>query len=269
MKSIENPSSTTLRFIESWRIQDTKRLEQELISVHKETNRQPDIYHFVVGDEDLIDPQTGRSIFDFIAQGVEWEVAQKLKSWATLNNNGLAVWISPRLEGVYPCNKIIIHNLAYTLDGKKVVLNSAILFDGELENPEELRKTLFTMDDSPENFSKIFEFLKQATTFETQNTHHSLELNARYFAARIKQGVDPRLIVEEMQKTGFLGKNPISCRLQQTFSYFLDSRSLISILIKQEFFECPKCKGKIPSGRGITKCPHCGVTKEEVGSRCD
>lgn len=34
-------------------------------------------------------------------------------------------------------------------------------------------------------------------------------------------------------------------------------------------FPCPKCQKPIPSGRGITKCPHCGITKEEVGSKCD
>lgn len=273
MTNAESPHLTTLRFIESWKLQDTKRLEYELISVHKETTRQPDVYHFLV-DEDLIDPQTGRSIFDFIAKGVEWEVAQKLKSWAIENDEGLAVWISPRLEGVYPCNKIIIHTIAYTLDGKKVVLNSAILFDGELENPENLRKTLLTMEDTPENLSRIFEFLKQSTTLETSKTNnsleHGLELSASYFAEKIKSGVDPFLIVAEMQRTGFLGKNSISCRLQgQTFLNLLDHRSLISIFVYPEFFECPRCKGKILSGRGITKCPHCGITKEEVGSKCD
>lgn len=36
-----------------------------------------------------------------------------------------------------------------------------------------------------------------------------------------------------------------------------------------DYFECPKCKGKIESGKGITKCPHCGITKEEAGSNCD
>lgn len=34
-------------------------------------------------------------------------------------------------------------------------------------------------------------------------------------------------------------------------------------------FPCPKCQGPIPSGRGITICPHCGITKEEYKSKCD
>ncbi|MFV1917103.1 MAG: hypothetical protein ACC618_01270 [Patescibacteria group bacterium] len=34
-------------------------------------------------------------------------------------------------------------------------------------------------------------------------------------------------------------------------------------------FPCPRCKKPIMSGLGITKCPHCGITKEEAGSKCD
>ena len=37
-------------------------------------------------------------------------------------------------------------------------------------------------------------------------------------------------------------------------------------------FDCPKCSGKIDSGKGITTCPHCGFTKEqaarEMGVSC-
>jgi hypothetical protein len=33
-------------------------------------------------------------------------------------------------------------------------------------------------------------------------------------------------------------------------------------------FACPKCNGLIPSGLGITTCPHCGITKEQAGSTC-
>ncbi|GAB4219947.1 MAG: hypothetical protein Fur009_8320 [Candidatus Microgenomates bacterium] len=33
---------------------------------------------------------------------------------------------------------------------------------------------------------------------------------------------------------------------------------------EDEFFECPKCHGKIPSGKGIEVCPHCGMKKQDV-----
>lgn len=34
------------------------------------------------------------------------------------------------------------------------------------------------------------------------------------------------------------------------------------------YFNCPRCGGQIESGRGITTCPHCGLTKEQAGSKC-
>jgi len=36
-----------------------------------------------------------------------------------------------------------------------------------------------------------------------------------------------------------------------------------------ETFDCPRCEGKIPSGQGITICPHCGARKEDYGTTCD
>lgn len=281
MSHAENPDLTTLRFIDNWNLQNPQRLVAELVSVHKETHRKPDIYHFEVRDGLLIDPETKEPILNFIAPGIEKGIAENLQSWAIKNEEGVAYWISPRLEGVYPCNKIIIHNIAYTQEGEKIVLNSAILFDGNLENPEELRKTLFYAEDTPETFSKILTFIEEVSRQKINKVfdynEEIVRSQAEYFARQIKMGVTPSIVVEEMQKNGFLGKNSISCRLSlenQTFSSFLDSKSLISIFTSTEsspsgYFECPNCKGLIPSGRGITKCPHCGITKEEYGSRCD
>jgi len=36
------------------------------------------------------------------------------------------------------------------------------------------------------------------------------------------------------------------------------------LLASENYFDCPKCQGKIKSGLGITTCPHCGYTKEEA-----
>lgn len=36
----------------------------------------------------------------------------------------------------------------------------------------------------------------------------------------------------------------------------------------ENHFHCPRCKGQIESGHGITTCPHCGLTKEAAGSTC-
>ena len=46
---------------------------------------------------------------------------------------------------------------------------------------------------------------------------------------------------------------------------FAEAKSFIG----EKSFNCPGCGGEIPSGRGIEKCPHCGMTKQQAGSVCD
>ena len=36
----------------------------------------------------------------------------------------------------------------------------------------------------------------------------------------------------------------------------------------ENHFHCPGCGKQIISGQGITTCPHCGLTKEQAGSKC-
>ncbi len=62
--------------------------------------------------------------------------------------------------------------------------------------------------------------------------------------------------------------------LQNLWAAGINTNSAFSLMseaipLLEKSFPCPKCHGPIPSGRGITKCPHCGITKEEYGSYCD
>ncbi len=264
----ESPYFTTLRFVESWR-QDQTRLKAELTSLNKETHRIPDVYHFQV-DETLIDPETERPIFDFIAPGIEYDIAKRLEKWALENDEGVAFWVSPRLEGIYPCNKIIIHTICYTLEGKKVILNSAILFDGELSNPEELRRTLFFAPDNDETFLRILNWIENISHQKIQNRHgrhdyRSVREQANYFANLIRTGYPADLVVYEMQKSGFLGPNPVSC---PSFSGFLGFRSKIHIFEGKRILccRCPFCGREVAAEiyEGKIHCPNCGRSKPYV-----
>jgi hypothetical protein len=57
---------------------------------------------------------------------------------------------------------------------------------------------------------------------------------------------------------------PYHSRLSSPFNLMFGQ-----VALAEASFPCPRCQKPIPSGRGITKCPYCGVTKEEVGSVCD
>jgi len=261
--STENVETTTLRFIKEWKKTNPQRLAAELISINKETNRKPDVYHFEVKNDLLIDPETQKHILDFINPGVEYKIAEKLQAWAVNNDDGLAWWISPRNEE-YPCEKIIIHNIAYTPDEEKVVLNSAILFDAELENPEELRKTFFTAEDTEENLSKIIAWVGKVSGQQIDMSSKQTIDNrgqAESFVKQIKSGVNPYLIIERMKKTNFLGNNPISCPLSSGFLDFTISRSSVTNLSESGKFvkRCGQCGAVINTF--ITKgyrCPYCG-----------
>ena len=233
MSYAESPEKTVLRFSETWNEQIiSNRLIANFVSLSKETNREADTYHFLVEDGFLVDPETDRPILDFIIPGVEKDVAEKLQQWAVANNEGLAFWISPPLPGVYPCAKTVLHKIAYTTEGKKVILNSAILFDAEFEKPEILRQTLFTQSDTEENIAKLLEWIAEKSDKRVAVAKNEAEVRqkAAYFADMVQRGIPRQYVIEEMKRSGFLGQNSISCPgANMTFSNLIDSKSSISI----------------------------------------
>ena len=267
MSYLESTVDTVKRFSKTWNNTDSKSLLSEFISISKETNREPDIYHFVVENNALIDPNTRRPVLDFIEEGVEKNVARNLQDWAIKNEEGLALWISPSWDGKYPCPKIIIHRIAYTQSKEKVILNSVILFDADIKNPNYKRKTLYTLPDSEDNIFKILNWVKgiskEETNFETSSKTSFQK--AKYFVDQIRMGISHQQIIEDMKKSEFLGKNSISCAGGVTFSKLIESNSSIYIFSGEDEygsleFSCPSCgsTNRRPSGQLISNCQHCG-----------
>jgi hypothetical protein len=247
MSYIEAPEKTVLRFSEMWAEQMASgRLISNLVSLNKETNREADTYHFLVENDRLVDPETGKAVMDFITPGVERDVAGQLQKWAGTNDEGLAFWISPPLADVYPCAKTILHRIAYTMEGKKVVLNSTILFDAEFDNPEALRQTLFTQTDTEENITKILDWIgeKSAKNIHAVKNEAEVRQKAAYFAEMFQRGIPRQYVIDEMRRTGFLGQNSISCAGSgtSTFSNLLDSKSLINIYSNVEGWHSGTCR---------------------------
>ena len=76
---------------------------------------------------------------------------------------------------------------------------------------------------------------------------------------------------------GSLPVRPVStgCGVQSGFTSIVNGQlSIVNFLpfsvseFALNYFHCPGCGGQIESGRGITTCPHCGLTKEQAGSKC-
>lgn len=268
MSYLESTVDTVKRFSKTWNNTDSKSLLSEFISISKETNREPDTYYFVVDNNKLIDPNTKRPVLDFVEEGIEKDVARNLEAWGTKNEEGIALWISPEWEGKYPCPKIIMHRIAYNENGKKVVLNSVILFDAEIANPDYKRKTLYTLPDTEDNIFKILNWVKRKSKEETRFESSSITSHqkASYFVDQIRLGIPHQQIINEMQKTGFLGENSISCAGNSTFLSSIESNSSIHIFSREDEygsldFECPSCgaTNTRPIGQLISNCQHCGA----------
>lgn len=246
MPYVETPEKTVLRFSDTWDEQiASSRLIANFVSLSKETNREADTYHFLVEDSTLIDPETDKPVLDFITPGVEKNVAEELQVWATKNDEGLAFWISPPLPGAYPCAKTILHKIAYTTEGKKVVLNSTILFDAEFEKPEILRQTLFTLPDTEENIAKILSWIAEKSEERPVRIGNQIETRqkATYFAEMVQRGIPRQYVIDEMRRTGFLGQNSISCAgSSTTFSNLIDSRSSINIYREVQEWHSGTCR---------------------------
>lgn len=270
MSRVEAPIITTERFLQSWQRIGThpNRLVAEFISLQKETHREPDNYYFTVSDNELLDPETGLPILKFIAPGIERTVAENLQNWAVVNEEGNAYWISPMIEGVYPCNKLILHQIAYTGDNEKVVLNTAILFDGELDNPEELRRQFIQTDD--EGLAEIIAWIEDYTGKKITGTTYtqSERQQAQLYAQQLSDGVPYDVIARQMEMDNFIGNNPISCptRISTFSNTILGIARVINISGTSESdqygsltFECPHChrQNKRSAGKLISNCQHC------------
>ncbi len=269
MSNIESPKDTVTRFSKSWSSQNPESLLAELVSISKETNRKPDNYFFFVRNNTLIDPNTNNAVLDFVEEGVEKNVARDLQEWASKTEEGIALWISPKEENIYPCPKVIIHRIAYNQGGEKIVLNSAILFEAEIENPEYKRKTLYILPDKELNIYKILNWVERKSGQET-NLEPKTDLTyskAIYYRNQIQIGIPIHLVIDDMQRNGFLGEKSISCAGSASNSLnILGLKTLSSDIGVGEDqygsleFSCPHCNrtNKRPFGQLISNCQYCG-----------
>jgi hypothetical protein len=263
----ERPETITQRFIRHWQERtrepiDPNRLRAELVSVAQETNRRPDTYYFVVSKNGLIDPETGQPILNFIAPGIEYNIAKNLQDWAIQEESGTAYWVSPKLDKVYPCNKLIIHEIVKG-DAYKKVLNTAILFDGEINDPEILRNTLVTNLNSYEDLEQLIDFVVRTANNNADSI--SLQKSAEYYAEQILSGADPADVVRQMKINGFIGDNAISCPNMQLYGSYVSGKSEVFVVSAESKYvkSCGACGASIEKyiSRGY-KCSRCGGTYE-------
>ena len=242
-------------------------------SLALETNRVPDPFVYQVKEGNLFSPVTQDWVENSITQNdsieeAEYEAFQKIQNWATKSEDGIAVWISPPHPYKYDAAKIIFSEILYNFSLEKFLRNRAICFDWTprqcLSFAKNLGLSAFTSEElrSSPVFLEISveEFLKVIESYSPKQ------------AGIIRNGKD--FLIKEEIMAGLmrgipapLGPYSPSCSsmAKSAFSTMFEG----SLNLGESFFECPRCHGPIPSGRGLTTCPHCGARKGDFNSGCD
>ncbi|MBI4157900.1 hypothetical protein HY502_03575 [Candidatus Woesebacteria bacterium] len=270
MSSVESPVETVERFIPSWRVSHPKRLSAEIISVFNETNRIPDPFKLVYRKGRIFDYETGEPVrinrSTYIGQK-EGEFFDSLSQWLDENKEGVALWISPLLPGVYPSNKITIYQIIDSSGEEKLTLNTSILLDTapahclaiasrlsphfkKYRDPEVLRNKLFSLDGDFD-----LKNLLELASIKLNSKETPGQKTIKEFMELIYLGCDPRLIAEKMFQKGVIGAHSVSCApinlaSNPAFGVFMDPRSFILKFAGGE------------SGKYVKSCGACGVEIE-------
>lgn len=260
----ERPIDTVARWInDDWLASNGPSLEElttKLHSISNETTRTPDSHFYRFENGILKDPDTGDPILKHIAKGVEYYIAEELQRRVAASDEGVYIWNSPALEGVYPCNKTLIYQIAYDHNLEKVLLYSAILYNGDIENPEEHRGTLISAPDSEDTLQQVLLWIETVSHQKQDKSSAKFSRqDATYFAEQFKNGTDPMLILQEMQRLGFVGENSISCPIVQSFSNYSSSRGKVLLFTNNR------------ESKYIKNCGACGASLERemrAGERC-
>jgi hypothetical protein len=239
-------------------------------SVSLETNRIPDPYHYILREGKLFSPVTEEPVEASITrrtpvEEAEYRAFQKIQGWASSAEQGLSVWISPEdPQSGYEATKIIFSDIVYDFGFRKLLRNRAVCLDWSLNESILFSRSLGA---SGGNLRENPVFLQES--FDIADI---LAPHAPRQASLIRKGED--FIIKEKLKAGLamgwklpIGPFAPSCGRIPGSAFgavFADSLNL-----SEGYFDCPRCKGPIPSGRGITTCPHCGVRKEDCSGGCE
>lgn len=254
----------------------------EIASCIQELHRETDYYHFIEDrDGDLYSPTAKCKIKNVIYRNnyigeLEDQAFNEINRWFKESREGTVVWISPMHLVYYPYDsKIIVSEIRHHQD-KKTLINRAIVLDMNgweclgmaqaladrsinrpyLESVHAVRSTPLFL--SPNNWIDIM----SEVILDSKLWH------------KVRTGQDIREQVKALQQAQKVYRGEIdipvgslSCPVNfgglTAFRAFFDNA-----VVLENTFPCPKCERGIPSGRGITTCPHCGARKEDY-KKCD
>lgn len=241
-------------------------------SLSLETQRIPDPYHYYFKEGKLYSPITKAPVEDSITidnpmEEAESAAFQKIQKWFSECEEGSVVWISPS-NSRDVSTKIIISEIVDTSLNKRL-RNRAVCLDLNHEECLLLAKKIGLTDNISDSELASYPLFPHLSSQELVRV---LEEYTPRQADLIRSGED--FLIKERVKAELALGYPVligpyapSCASGPSSAFnvmFGDSFNM-----SESFFDCPKCHGPIPSGRGITTCPHCKARKEDYQGGCD
>lgn len=120
--------------LERIEITSSAQYAEELASQSLETHRIPDPFSYSLINNELFSPTKHTRITDEVKDktsslgALEYQAVLSIEEWAAKNDKGAIIWISPPHPGVYPVLKIIVSEIEYKNNARRL-FNRAILFD--------------------------------------------------------------------------------------------------------------------------------------------
>ncbi len=259
----------------------------EAASYSLETRRIPDTYPFTIKLGKLFTPD-GQLAENSIEKDSdvgkrEYEAFLIIQDWASQNNGGLSIWISPPHKDKYPCSKIILSEVIQP-NNSRLLVNKAILIDLDeneciglfnnitgntikLTNPEELRSNPILFEYI--NQKKMDSILDQILESEIQQLAmikrgydvYEAERTIQYF--RNQRFAFGSFLPNAAKPDGMIGSHTSSCPPGHSgnmtaFEFFSNPSKLkegIIILC----CTCPFCNKKVEAeiSDGRIHCPKC------------
>jgi hypothetical protein len=283
-----------LQIIGEWVLTPSEQASENLASKSHETRRIPDPYIYFIKDHKLKTPK-GLDIETAVLRGTtiydaEYEALLKIQEWSDENDDGTSLWFSPPYLDGYSALKIVASEIISGVAHEKVLFNRAIVLDVDAATSLKIANYLSDrvyvdteeLRERPIFLKKNQDWMDLVGIYTTQidqiRSSQDLvikkltlsEINRIYSSPKFqKMNVwEARNYAElEAQERGLIGNKVDSCAIRgvSAFNAFFGNSLAENPLGS---FACPRCSGAIPSGLGITTCPHCGLTKEQAGSTC-
>lgn len=243
---IQELERTATANIIGWRNTASPQFIEELASLSHETRRIPDPYYFdITPAGELFSPTKHTKIKDEVKDKtshlgqLEYQALLSIERWAVSSNEGAIVWISPPQTDTYPVLKIIVSEIEYQ-DNVKKLFNRAILLDFDEEKCMKLAWNLTSFSHNRPVFTDLDQVRATPLILDIKggswvDIFEKLIVDPALWAM-VRNGEDRGIKKETLRQAAMIQKQLFSA---PTLSYSVDAVMAVSQMLGPKPGSCP------------------------------